>query len=118
MPTAEGSGRAKRALEEAFGGAVTPPPFDPKSVVSKLAGRVAAHRIEELLGFWVLWQTSGGFEGLQLRFGMSESTIFRRVSLFRELFGAHPDEFDLPGVTIDLEKYWAEDVLGGSAKGF
>ena len=57
-----------------------------RNLVFESVGRVAAHRIEELLGFWVLWQTSGGFEGLQLRFGMSESTIFRRVSLFRELF--------------------------------
>ena len=113
MPTAEGSGRAKRALEDTFGGSVSPQKFQPKSPMAVIAGQVASRRIEELLGFWLLWHTSGGFEGLQDRFGMSHTTIFRRVKAFREMFGAHPDDFDLPGVPL-IWKYRSEFGPGGA----
>jgi hypothetical protein len=61
---------------------------------------------EELVGFWLMWHLEGGFEGLQ-RLGMSRSAIYRRVSAFRRMFGAHPDEFTLPGVSLDVETYLA-----------
>ena len=59
----------------------------------------------DLVGFWVLWHAEGGFEGLR-RLGMSETTIWRRVRAFRDAFGAHPDDYEFPGITIDLERYW------------
>lgn len=59
----------------------------------------------ELVGFWVLWQAEGGFEGLR-NLGMSEATIWRRVRAFRDAFGQHPDDFELPGVVVDLDAYW------------
>ncbi len=58
------------------------------------------------MGFWLLWHLQGGFEGLQ-HLGMSRSAIYRRIASFRRTFGAHPDEFPFPGVTIDLPTYLA-----------
>ena len=37
--------------------------------------------------------------------GMSRASIYRRIKLFRIAFGAHPDEFVMPGVTLDLAAY-------------
>ena len=61
-------------------------------------------------GFWLVWQLEGGFEGLK-RKGMSDSAIWRQVKLFRDTFGQHPDDFRMPGVTIDVEEYlrWSFD---------
>lgn len=58
------------------------------------------------MGFWLIWHLEGGFDGLQ-RLGMSRSAIYRRVASFRRVFGAYPDEFRFPGVTIDLPAYLA-----------
>lgn len=55
-------------------------------------------------GFWLVWQLEGGFEGMQ-RLGMSEATIYRKVKAFKDTFGAHPDEYRFPGVTVDVEAY-------------
>jgi len=69
----------------------------------------AAGSIVDLIGFWAVWHLEGGFEGLQ-KMGMSRASIYRRVKLFRVAFGAHPDEFVMPGVKVDLEDYrsgWA-----------
>ena len=70
----------------------------------------AAGSIVDLVGFWAVWHLEGGFEGLQ-KMGMSRASIYRRVKLFRIAFGDHPDEFVMPGITLDLEGYregWAE----------
>lgn len=55
-------------------------------------------------GFWLVWQLEGGFDGMR-RLGMSEASIYRKVKAFREMFGAHPDEYRFPGVTVDVEAY-------------
>ena len=55
-------------------------------------------------GFWLVWQLEGGFEGMK-RLGLSEASIYRKIKAFRESFGAHPDEFQFPGVSIDVEQY-------------
>ena len=42
--------------------------------------------------------------------GMSRASIYRRIKLFRIAFGAHPDEFEMPGITLDLVAFrdgWA-----------
>jgi len=69
----------------------------------------AAGSMVDLVGFWVVWHLEGGFEGLQ-RMGMSRASIYRRIKLFRVAFGAHPDEFEMPGITLDLVAFrdgWA-----------
>lgn len=73
-------------------------------------------------GFWLLWHLEGGFEGMR-RLGLSEASIYRKIKTFRESFGAHPDEFQFPGVMIDVETYlraqgdakiWPNVVSGAS----
>lgn len=66
----------------------------------KLAGRMTT----DAEGFWMLWHLEGGFEGPQ-RMGMSRSGIYRRISTFQCITGKHPDEFQMPGVTFDLDEY-------------
>src|SRR3954467_13487009 len=75
-------------------------------VVEPLAERIAAPLAVDLVGFWVVWHLEGGFEGLR-RIGMSRSSIYRRIKLFRRAYGVHPDEFRLAGVDIDVAKYVA-----------
>ena len=36
---------------------------------------------------------------------MSRASIYRKVAMFRKVTGIHPDEFDLPGVDLDLAAY-------------
>ena len=104
MPSAEGRGRARaawdthlRASNRVLGPAV-------QTVFGGAVKSVSASVVSDLVGFWVLWQLEGGFEGLR-RLGMSRSSIFRRVALFRKVFKVHPDEFELIGVTLDPQAY-------------
>ncbi|MFM9919149.1 hypothetical protein [Lacisediminihabitans sp. H27-G8] len=59
----------------------------------------------DLFGFWLLWRLVGGFEGLQQNLGMSRSSVYRRISQFRASFGEHPDVYEFPGVTVDVEAF-------------
>lgn len=72
--------------------------------VETSARRVALGRVQDLVGFWALWHLEGGGAGLE-RLGMSRATLYRKVAQFRESFGAHPDEFDFPGLTADPGAY-------------
>lgn len=106
MPSAEGHGEARSRWQRAWDAyvSVVTPAIEP-------AGRWIAGRItEDLVGFWLMWHLEGGFEGLQ-RLGRSRSAIYRRIKTFRRVFGQHPDTFQFPGVTIDLDEY-----LRGTAK--
>ena len=105
METPEGRGRA-RAAWDAYAGAVnrvaTP-------ALRPLVRKYAAGSIVDLVGFWAIWHLEGGFEGL-LRMGMSRASIYRRIKLFRIAFGAHPDEFEMPGIALDVGAFregWA-----------
>lgn len=109
MPSAEGQGRARRAWQ-AYSKAVeryATPIFGPlvEPVAEKLAGAAAV----DLAGFWLVWHLEGGFEGLQ-RIGMSRASIYRRIALFRRIFNAHPDEYEFPGVTVDVAAYLASSA--------
>jgi len=105
METPEGRGIARRTWERYVGavGKVTTPAIKP------LVVKYAAGSMVDLVGFWVVWHLEGGFEGLQ-RMGMSRASIYRKIKLFRVAFGAHPDEFEIPGVSLDLVAFrdgWA-----------
>ena len=63
-----------------------------------------------IVGFWVVWHTYGGFEGLTERYGMHPSTVWRKVAKFRKTFGVHPDEYQMPGVTIEPASFWRAAV--------
>lgn len=75
-----------------------------------MARKVSASTVTDLAGFWLVWHLHGGFEGLR-ELGMSRAAIYRKTAMFRKLFGAHPDEYVLPGVQVDVETY-----LKGSRK--
>ena len=106
MESPEGKGIARRAWDAYAGavGKVAAPALKP------LVHMYAAGSMVDLVGFWAVWHLEGGFEGLQ-RMGMSRASIYRRIKLFRLAFGAHPDEFEMPGITLDLVAFregWAE----------
>ena len=105
MESPEGKGIARRAWEGYVGavGKVASP------VLRPAVQMYAAGSIVDLVGFWAVWHLEGGFEGLQ-RMGMSRASIYRRIKLFRIAFDAHPDEFEMPGIKLDLTDYregWA-----------
>src|SRR5215210_6535691 len=100
MESPEGRGIARRAWDgyvEAVGKVSAP-------VVEPFARKAAVPVMMDLAGFWLLWHVEGGFEGLQ-RIGMSRSSIYRRISLFRRLLGVHPDEYEMPEVELNITKY-------------
>jgi hypothetical protein len=73
--------------------------------ISEPVARWGGGRVTEgLVGFWLVWHLEGGFEGVR-KLGMSRSAIYRRIAMFRRVFGQHPDEFEMPGVTIDVAAY-------------
>lgn len=106
MPSPDGQGIAKSRWESAWDAYVkavrpiTDPMVKPLTPVLMPFARGATF---DLIGFWVSWHACGGFEGLQSQLGMSRSAIYRRVSMFRRIFGEHPDVYRFPGVTIDVE---------------
>lgn len=100
MESPEGRGIARRAWESyaATVNRMAAPAVEP------LARKVAVPVVLDLTGFWLMWHLEGGFDGLR-RLGMSRSSIYRRIKLFRSTLGVHPDEYVLPGVTLDLAAY-------------
>jgi hypothetical protein len=102
MESPEGKGNARRAWEVYVAGVskVTGPAVRP------LARKLAVPATVDLMGFWLAWHLEGGFEGLR-ELGMSRSSVYRRISLFRRALGVHPDEFRLAGVELDIAAYQA-----------
>lgn len=98
MESPEGKGIARRAWD-AYASAVR------GSAVSQTLGRkIAVPVAMDLTGFWLLWHLEGGFEGLR-KMGMSRASIYRRIKLFRMAMGVHPDEYQMPGVSLDIAAY-------------
>jgi hypothetical protein len=104
MPSSEGTGRARRAWDAYARGAnkVLRPVVDP--LLGPAIKSYSANTVADLFGFWLVWHLQGGHEGLR-EAGMSRASIYRKVALFRQLVGVHPDEFEMPGVNIDLQAY-------------
>jgi len=107
MPSRDGQGIAKGRWERAWNAYVKAvrPYTDPfAKPLAPLILPIARGATFDLVGFWFVWHTAGGFEGLQNQLRMSRSAIYRRISLFRTVFGEHPDVYRFPGVTIDLDE--------------
>lgn len=98
MESADGRGIARRAWES-YSKAVN-------TAAQPIARKWAAATAVDLMGFWLVWHLHGGYDGLR-SLGMSRSAIYRRTALFRRALGQHPDEFQMPGVELDLEAYWS-----------
>jgi len=117
MPSPDGYGAAKQAFEKFWAAYVRKlqPAMDAsKPAIEKLAMPGVRAYTFDLFGFWLAWHLEGGFEGLQRPqpsgLGMSRSAVYRRIAMFRRMTGKHPDEYILPGVTIDVAKYWEETL--------
>jgi hypothetical protein len=98
MESPEGKGIARRAWD-GYASAVRG-----SAVGQTLARKIAVPMAMDLTGFWLLWHLEGGFEGLR-KLGMSRASIYRRIKLFRMAMGVHPDEYRMPGVTLDIAEY-------------
>lgn len=111
MPSPEGEGRAKSGLESAYATYYKAN----KSVNKRIFGAFpelrdvlrgyAGARLLDLFGFWLMWQACGGFENTQKALGISKSQMYRRVALFREAFGEHPDVCEFQGITINPAEF-------------
>lgn len=110
MPSPEGEGRARSSMEEAWKGY-----YDFNRGANKvlyglfpflrdLARPQANRAVFDLVGFWLMWHFLGGFEGVQKSMGLSRAGMYRRIAQFREVFHEHPDVYEFPGVTIDMEE--------------
>jgi hypothetical protein len=106
MESPEGRGVAKRAWDSYVGAVSRKIDGRRIPIVSAAAEPVVREHLADLLGFWVLWHLYGGFEGLE-RYGFHRATIYRKVKRFRDLFGVHPDEYEMPGIEIDRDAYWS-----------
>ena len=111
MSSPEGEGRARGALEKSWDAYYLANKSINKPLLAAfpelktiLRGWVNSTMLD-LFGFWMVWHLVGGFEGLQKNLGMSRSSSYLRVSQFRAAFGEHPDVFQFPGVTIDVEGF-------------
>lgn len=111
MPTPEGEGRAKEAGEAAWSAYYRANKVANQAIYAvfpalrtALKGYTAAKAFD-LFGFWLAWHLFGGFDGVQKVLGLSRSGVFRRVALFREIFGEHPDVYEFPGVTVDAAEF-------------
>ena len=114
MPSPDGLGIAKGRLEKAWDSYVKAvrPVTDPLAKhLAPVLMPIARGATFDLLGFWISWHLLGGFEGLQSQLGMSRSAIYRRVALFRRVFGEHPDVYRFPGIDLNVEGF----IRGGFA---
>jgi len=114
MESPEGRGIARQAWDAYVGavGKVSTP------VLRPFVEMYAAGSMVDLIGFWTVWHLEGGFDGLRAM-GMSRASIYRRIKMFRIAFGAHPDEFVMPGVKLDLVDFrdgWAAIAAEKRAK--
>ena len=113
MPSPDGEGIAKGRWAKAYDGYVKAVrPFTDPLVkpLTPLWMPVARGATFDLIGFWFAWHTCGGYDGLQTQLGMSRSAIYRRISMFRRVFGEHPDVYRFPGVNLDLDELVAAAV--------
>lgn len=62
-------------------------------VVGPLVHGVALHKVQRLLGYWVLWHSFGSSADVVKRGGMSRTNEFVTRGEFREVFGVDVDEF-------------------------
>jgi hypothetical protein len=106
MPSPDGMSIAKDAFKKAW--SIYAKALEP--VTSRVASPIGQAVTFDMYGFWITWHLLGGFEGLQKSpqeggLGMSRSAVYRRIQMFRKATGKHPDEFTLPGVSINVQEF-------------
>lgn len=100
MESKEGRGLARRAWDSYY--STVTKASEP--LLHHLASRVSARIVNDMMGFWLCWHLEGGFEGME-RMGMDRATIYRKIARFRKYMKVHPDEYQMPGVTLDPAEY-------------
>lgn len=113
MPSPEGEGRAKSALESAYetyykvNKATNKRLFGAFPELRQMLRGYAGARLLDLIGFWLMWQLCGGFENTQKALGISKSQMYRRIAQFREAFGEHPDVYKFEGIELNPAEFAA-----------
>lgn len=80
-----------------------------RALGSRLQG-VASATVARLIGFWVLWHLTGGFDGLKAA-GWPRSTIWRSRQDFVKVFGVEVEDF-LPEMVADIGAWRERPVRG------
>lgn len=63
-----------------------------RKVFGPMAGQVAGHTVQRLLGFWCVWHLMGGADGARL-LGISDRQVRRTRVEFVEAFGVDVADF-------------------------
>jgi hypothetical protein len=58
-----------------------------RPVVEPLARKWAGHKVQRLVGFWLMWHTMGGMEGLIASGLWSRGNLYVQRSEFDDVFG-------------------------------
>lgn len=70
-------------------------------IVQPVAQRVAGQSVQRLLGFWVMWHSYGGFDGLLAAKVISRAGVYAQRKEFGVVFGTPIEDF-LPEVARAL----------------
>lgn len=73
-----------------------------RKVFGPVAGQIAGHTLQRLLGFWCVWHLMGGADGARV-LGISDRQIQRTRREFVEAFGSDVADF-LPEVAASMLK--------------
>ena len=71
------------------------------AVVGPAARVYAGHKIQRLLGYWVLWHAMGGRDGLLKAQMLSRPGEWSQRSEFRAVFGVEVQDF-MPEIAVRL----------------
>lgn len=64
-----------------------------RPVVEPLAAKWAGHKVQRLVGFWVMWHTMGGIEGLIASGLWSRGNLYVQRGEFHEVFGCEVENW-------------------------
>lgn len=68
-----------------------------------VAGEVAGHTVQHLLGFWVMWHLAGGLEPLIAQKVLSRSSIYHLRNEFHRIF------------KVEVENFWPDHAAALAA---
>jgi hypothetical protein len=83
-----------------------------RPITEPVAGRVAGHMVERLLGFWLMWQFYGGADGIIGAGVLARTTVYRQRVEFQHVYGMDVSEF-LPDVAQAIKQAAQARVADG-----
>jgi hypothetical protein len=72
-----------------------------RPVVEPLAKKWAGHKVQRLVGFWLMWHTMGGLEGLIASGLWSRGNLYAQRHEFHEVFGCQVEDW-MPALVTAL----------------